>query len=162
MANESALGFLWKEWCQSWSSSTLATSWEELTHWKRLWCWEGLGAGGEGDNRGWDGCMASRTQWMWVWVNSGSWCWTGMPGVLWFMGSQRVGHNWATELNWLKDTNLKTQWFWFLFDIVFSIRSLCFLLSSFLRCDCRGTLKSSVATHNSSCGVQMCNDTFLC
>ena len=69
----SALGFLWKEWCWSWNSSTLATSCEELTHWKRLWCWEGLGAGGEGDDRGWDGWMASLTQWTWVWVNSGSW-----------------------------------------------------------------------------------------
>ena len=64
------------------------------------WCWEGLGAGGEGDNRGWDGWMASLTQWTWVWVNSGSWWWTGRPGMLRFMGSQRVGHNWATELNW--------------------------------------------------------------
>ena len=67
--------------------------------WKRLWCWEGLGAGGEGDDRGWDGWMASPTQWTWIWVNSGSW-WTGRPGVLRFMGSQRVGHDWATELNW--------------------------------------------------------------
>ena len=73
---------------------------EELTHWKRLWCWEGLGAGGEGDDRGWDGWMASPTQWTWVWVNSGRWWWTGRPGVLWFMGSQRVRYNWATELNW--------------------------------------------------------------
>ena len=69
-----------------------------LTHWKRLWCWEGLGAGGEGDNRGWDGWMASLTRWTWVWVNSGSWWWTGRPGVLRFMGSQRVGHDWATDL----------------------------------------------------------------
>ena len=52
------------------------------------------------DNRGWDGWMASPTRWAWVWVNSGSWWWTGRPGVLWFMGSQRVGHDWATELNW--------------------------------------------------------------
>ena len=81
-------------------SSTLATSCKELTHWKRLWCWEGLGTGGEGDDRGWDGCMASLTQWTRVWVNSGSWWWTGRPGVLRFMGSQRVGHNWATKLNW--------------------------------------------------------------
>ena len=73
---------------------------EELTHWKRPWCWEGLGAGGEGDDRGWDGWMASPTRWTWVWVNSGSWWWTGRLGVLWFMGSQRVGHDWATELNW--------------------------------------------------------------
>ena len=70
---QSALGFLWKEWCWSWNSSTLATSCEELTHWKRLWCWEGLKAGGEGDDRGWDGWMASPTQWTWVWVNSRSW-----------------------------------------------------------------------------------------
>ena len=97
----SALGFLWKEWCWSWNSSTSATSCEELTHWKRLWCWEGLEAGGEGADRGWDGWMASLTWWTWVWVNSGSWWWTGRPGVLQFMGSQRVGHDWVTELNWL-------------------------------------------------------------
>ena len=67
---------------------------------QRLWCWEGLGAGGERDNRGWDGWMASLTRWMWVWVNSGSCWWTGRPGVLRFMGLQRVGHDRATELNW--------------------------------------------------------------
>ena len=67
---------------------------------KRPWCWERLGAGGEGDDRGWDGWMASLTQWTWIWVDSGSWWWTGRPGVLWFMGSQRVGHDWETELNW--------------------------------------------------------------
>ena len=66
----------------------------------RLWCWERFEAGEEGDNRGWDGWMASLTQWTWVWVNSGSWWWTGRPGVLQFMGSQRVEHDWATELNW--------------------------------------------------------------
>ena len=96
----SALGFLWKEWCWSWNSSTSATSCEELTHWKRLWSWEGLGAGGEGDDRGWDSWMASRTQWTWVWVNSRSWWWTRRPGLLQSLrGSQRVGHDWATELN---------------------------------------------------------------
>ena len=77
----------------------LATSRKELTHWKRLWCWEGLGAGGEGEDRGWDGWMASPTWWTWVWVNSGSWWWTGRLGMLRFMGSQRVGHDWVTELN---------------------------------------------------------------
>ena len=96
----SALGFLWREWCWSWNSSTLATSCEELTHWKRLWCWEGLGAGEEGDDRGWDGWMASLTRWTQVWVNSRSRWWTGRPGELRLMGSQRVGHDWATELNW--------------------------------------------------------------
>ena len=60
----------------------------------------GLGTGGEGDDRGWDGWMTSPTQWTWVWVNSGSWWWTGRPGMLRFMGLQRVGDNWATELNW--------------------------------------------------------------
>ena len=65
---------------------------------ERLWCWEGLGAGGEGDDRGWDGWMASLTRWMWVWVNSWSLWWTGRPGVLRFMRSQRVGHDWGTEL----------------------------------------------------------------
>ena len=62
------------------------------------WCWEGLGAGGEGNDRGWDGWMTSPTRWTWVWVNSGSWWWTGRPGMLQFMGSQRVGHDWATDL----------------------------------------------------------------
>ena len=82
------------------AETPLATSCEELTHCKRLWCWEGLGAGGEGDDRGWDGWMASLTRWTWVWMNSGSWWWTGRPGVLWFMASQRIGHDWMTELNW--------------------------------------------------------------
>ena len=67
---------------------------------EKTWCWEGLGVGGEGDNKGWDGWMASPTQWTWIWVNSGSWWWTGRPGVLQFMGSQRVRHDWVTELNW--------------------------------------------------------------
>ena len=58
----------------------MATSCEELIHWKRLWCWEGLGARGEGEDRGWDGWMASLTRWTWVWVNSGSLWWTGRPG----------------------------------------------------------------------------------
>ena len=95
----SALNIHWKDWCWSWNSNTLATWCEELTHWKRPWCWERLGAGGEGDDRGWDSWMASWTRWMWVWVNSRSWWWIGRPGVLRFMGSQRVGHNWVTELN---------------------------------------------------------------
>ena len=73
---------------------------QELTHWNRPWCWEGLGAGGEGDDRGWDGWMASLTQWAWVWVGSGRWCWTGRTGVLQLIRFQRVGHDWATELNW--------------------------------------------------------------
>ena len=66
---------------------------------KTLMLW-GIGARGEGDDRGWDGWMASPTRWTWVWVNSRRCWWTGRPGVLRFMGSQRVGHDWATELNW--------------------------------------------------------------
>ena len=71
----------------------------ELTHWKSPWCWEGLGTGGDGDDRGWDGWMASPTGWTWVWVNSRRCWWTGRPGVLWFMVSQRAGHDWAAEQN---------------------------------------------------------------
>ena len=73
----------------------------------RPWCWERLKAGGEGDDRGQDGWMASPTQWIWVWVNSWSWWWTGSPGLLWFTGLQRVGHDWATELNFLSS---KENW----------------------------------------------------
>ena len=60
---------------------------------------EKIEGGRKGDDRGWDGWMASLTWWTWVWENSGSWWWTGRPGVLLFTGSQRVGHDWATELN---------------------------------------------------------------
>ena len=66
---------------------------------------EKTGAGAEGDNREWDGWMASPTRWTWVCVNSGSWWWTGRPGMLWFMGSQRVGHDWRSELNWTSLSN---------------------------------------------------------
>ena len=83
-----------------WPPDVASVDWvEESTHLKRPWCWERLKEGGEGDDRGWDGWMASLTQRTWVWVDSRSWWWTGRPGVLQFMGSQRVGHDWATELN---------------------------------------------------------------
>ena len=97
---KSVLNIHWKDWCWSWHSNTLAIWCEVLTHWKRPWCWEGLKAGGEGDDREWDGWMASLTHWMWVWVNSGNWWWTGRPGVLQSVGSQRVGHDWGTEWSW--------------------------------------------------------------
>ena len=89
----------WKDWCWRWNSNTLATWCEELIHWKRPWCWERLKAWGEGDDRGWDGWMASPTQWTWVWASSGSCWWTGKHGMLQFMGSQRVRHDWVTERN---------------------------------------------------------------
>ena len=68
---KSVLGVHWRDWCWSWNSSTLASWFEELTHWKRPWCWQRLKAGGEGDDRGWDGWMESPTQWTWVWEASG-------------------------------------------------------------------------------------------
>ena len=88
------------------NSNLMATWCKELIHWKRPWCWERLKAGGEGDDRGWGCWMASPIQW--VWVNSGSWWWTGRPGVLQSMGSQRVGHDWMTELtDWLHFSHYK-------------------------------------------------------
>ena len=81
-------------------TNPLATWCEELTHLRRPWCWERLKAGGEGEDRGWDGWMTSPTQWTWVWVDSCSWWWIGRPGVLRFMGLQRVGHDSSSELNW--------------------------------------------------------------
>ena len=92
-------GLMW-----SLNSNTLATWCEELTHWKRIWRWEGLKAGGEGDGRKWDGWMASPAQWTWVWASSGSWWWTGKPGLLHSMGSQRVRLDWAAELNWKENS----------------------------------------------------------
>ena len=79
-----------------------ATWCKEPTHWKRPWCWVRLKAGGEGEDRGWDGWMASPTQWRWIWVNSRCWWWTKRPGMLQSMRLQRVGHNWTTELNWVR------------------------------------------------------------
>ena len=80
----------WKDRCWSWNSNTLATWWEELTPWKRPSCWERLKAGGEGDDRGWDGWMASPTWWTWFWASSRSWWWTGKPGVLQSMGQKEL------------------------------------------------------------------------
>ena len=87
----------WKAWCWSWNSNTLATWYEEVTHWKRLWCWEGLGSGGEWDDRGWNGWMASPTQWTWVWVNSRSWWWTRKA---WSAAIHGVTKNRTQVSNW--------------------------------------------------------------
>ena len=89
--------YSWKDWCRSRKFNTLATLYEGLTHLKRPWCWERQKAG-EGDDRGWEGWMASPTQWTWVWVKPRSWWWIGRPGFLQSMGLQRIGYNW-TELN---------------------------------------------------------------
>ena len=133
---KSVLNIHWRDWCWSWSSNTLATWFEELTHLKRPWCWERLKAG-EGDDRGWGGWMASPTRWTWVWVNSGSWGWKGRPGMLQSMGLERVGHDWVTELNWteLMEPDAMILVFWMLsFKPAFSLSSFTFikrLFSSF-------------------------------
>ena len=124
----------WKDWYWSWNSNTSATWCEELTHRKRPWCWERLRAGGEGDDRGWDGWMASPTQWTWVWVNSGSWWWTGRPGMLQFMGSQRVRHDWVNELNWGIDNSFQN-----LLNVLSTQRCI-----SYLPCHGRGRKQNSL------------------
>ena len=102
------LNIHWKNWCWSWNSNTLATRCEELTRLQKL---------------GWAGWMASLTQWTWVWVNSRSWQWTGRPSMLQSMGSQRVVHNWATELTW--NSKLVETWS----KMFFQILSQCIYLS---------------------------------
>ena len=95
----------WRDWCWSWNSNTLATWCGELIHVKRPWCWERLRAGVEGDNRGWDGWMASPTQWTWVWVNSGAG--DGQGGLAYCSSWGRKEPDTTERLNW---TELYTQW----------------------------------------------------
>ena len=90
------LNIHWKGWCWSWNSNNLATWCEELTHWKRPWCWERLKAGGKGDGRRWDGWMVSLTQWTWVWANFRCWWWTKKPGML-----QSIGLGLENSYTWL-------------------------------------------------------------
>ena len=94
---KSVLNIYWKDWSWGWNSNTLATWCEELTHWKRLRCWEKLKAEGEGDNRGRDGWMVSPTKWRGVWENCGRWWRTAKPGMLKAMVSQRVRHYLAVD-----------------------------------------------------------------
>ena len=97
----------WKDWCWSWNSNSLATWCKELTHLKRLWCWERLKARGEGDNRGWDGQMASRTQWTWVWVNSG--VGDGQGGLVCCGSWGCKGLDMTQRLNWTELNNYQHQ-----------------------------------------------------
>ena len=101
MLKEINSDFLWKDWCWSWSSNTLITLCKEPTHWKRPWCCERLRARGEGDNRGWDGWMASPTQWTQVWASSRRWWRTGKFGGLQSVGSQ--------SKTWLSDRRITTR-----------------------------------------------------
>ena len=119
---KSTLNIHWKDWCWSWSFNTLATWCEEPTYWKRPWCWERLKAGSEGNNRGWDGWMASPTRWAGVLSNCGRQWRTEESGVLQFMGSQRIRHDLATQqqqywkqlshslVNWTNLTITKVFW----------------------------------------------------
>ena len=90
------------EWKRLFVVIEMQKKYRKTIEWKdyRPWYWEKFKAGGEGNDRGWDGWTASPTQWTWVWVGSGSWWWTRRPGVLQSMGLQRVRHNWANDLNW--------------------------------------------------------------
>ena len=97
-SRKSVLNIHWKDWCWSWNSNTLATWCKELTQLKRPWFWERLKAGGEGDDRGWDGWMASPAWRIWVWVSSGSLWWTGKPGVFQSMGHKEL--DMTEQLNW--------------------------------------------------------------
>ena len=113
------------------NSSTLATWCEELSHWKRPWCWERPKAG-EGDDRGWDGWMASPTWWTRIWASSGSWCWSGKPGVLQSMGLQRAGHDWVTLLITDHKETMKAADFWHITDnLPFPLNQVQVLLTFF-------------------------------
>ena len=108
---------------------------------KKPWCWERLRAGGEGDDRGWDGWMASSTWWTWVWVGSGSWWWTGRPGVLQFMRLQRFRHYWPTELNWSKPGKMCFQ------DLEITFREFKLVAQDHWRITVSYTVSSSILEH---------------
>ena len=118
---KSVLNIHWKDWCWSWNSNTLATWCEELTHWKRSCCWEWLKVGGEGDDRRWDGWMASPTQWTWVWVNFGSWWWTGRPGMLQSM--ELAESDMTKRLIWIEPHGDKFDHIWETFHDLFFFSS---------------------------------------
>ena len=98
---EISLNIHWKDWSWSWSSNSLATWCQEPTHRKRPWCWQRLKTGGEGEDRGWDGWMASPTRWTWVWVNQGVGDGQGSLACCSPWDHKEFGHNWTTELDLL-------------------------------------------------------------
>ena len=103
---------------------------EELTHLKRPWFWERLKAGGEGDDRGWAGWMVSLTRWTWVWVNSGSWWWTGRPGVLCVVHGVPKNQRWLSDWTELKcEVKLKPQIFIYDFQILKVLNTHHFIIS---------------------------------
>ena len=102
---KSVLNNHWKDWCWSWSAKSLATWCEELTHWKRPWCWERLKAGEEGDDRERDGWMTSPTQWTWIWASSGSWWWR----EAWRAAVPGVAKSWTWLSNWTELNMLAVQ-----------------------------------------------------
>ena len=144
---------------------SLASWCKELTHWKRPWCWVRLKAGGEGDNRGWDGWMASQTQWTWVWVSSWSWWWTGKPGILQSMGLQRVGHN--EQPNWIElasiwdECNCAVVWTFFgiaflwigMKTDLFQSCGHCWVFQICWHTECSTLIASSFRIWNSSAGI---------
>ena len=108
---ELVLNIHWKDWCWNWNSNTLAIWYEELIHWKRPWCGERLKEGGKGDDRGWDGWMASSIRWTRVWVNSWSWWLTGRPGVLPSMGSKESDTTEQLNLtDWTQFSSTHCKW----------------------------------------------------
>ena len=123
---KSVLNIHWKDRCWSWNSNILVTWCKELTHLKRPWCWDWQKAGGEGDSRGWDGWMASVTQWMWVWVGSRSWWWAGTPGMLQSMELQRITHNLAIEHKFFRQLGGRSNFFQCVLDPdCFQLKIIC-------------------------------------
>ena len=119
---KSVLNIHCKNWFWSWSSNNLATWCEELTHWKRPWCWEGMKAGGEGDDRGWGGWMASLTRWTWIWTSSGS---LVMDRKAWCAAVHGVTKSWTWLSSWTElNTLIKKESVQDYFESYFNLQCL--------------------------------------
>ena len=166
---KSVLNIHWKDWSWNWNSNTLATLCKELTYFKSPWCWERLKAGGEGDDRGWDGWMASLTRLTWVWVNFSSWWWTGRPGVLQSMELEIVRHNWGTEMNWTAAISFLCMYLenkWKSMLLLFKLTQSCLTLRDSLTATCQAsqyfTISRSLLKLMSSASVMPFNYLILC